>query len=106
VYNALNEGVFFYMSNSDSLPLTLTLSLSTITCKSSTTGFSLTPIAADYYSVFYVRKNNQDITFNANDNVFANCFTAANGGIYNLDSGTSASVAILDTLSSFSYSSS
>lgn len=64
-YNAANEGSFFYMDNSDSIPLIITISDSNINCKgtsslSSTSYFSMTPgltfSSPDYYSVFYVYK--------------------------------------------------
>lgn len=104
-YNAAYEGVFLYMSNSDVLPFTLNLQDSAFTCKTlvlGVLGFSLLPTVIDYYSVFYITKSNQNIIYASSNNQFSNCYTASNGGIYNLNPG-SAVTTFTDTLSSYQY---
>jgi hypothetical protein len=57
-YNSAYEGSFLYMSNTDSNPITISITDSSITCKASFSDFSLSPSILDYYSVFYVTKSN------------------------------------------------
>ena len=106
-YYSNYEGVFLYMDNIDSLEFSVQVSNSEVTCKATNSLFSLTPSSsssATYYSLFYIQKKGQAVNLSSQNNTYSNCYTAANGGIYNVNpNNLGGSVYFNDTNSSYSY---